>query len=308
MKKSQITITSLAIVTILMIGYILYITNNNQKLTADSELKILDLQDQLETLEASNQELMTAMSEKEDSLSTKTQQLEDLRDDLQDLEAELEDEESRLNPIKSALSRVAQDVATQRKLEAIDAELLQKYSNVYFLNENYIPDELASIPSKFTIKDEVFHARALPFLTSLLEAAEADSIDLSVTSAYRSFNRQAELKSQYVQTYGSGANTFSADQGYSEHQLGTTIDFVSNENGNNLSGFESTKAYEWLQQNAHKFGFTLSYPDDNQYYQFEPWHWRFVGTELADTLDDNNEFLYDLSERELQEYRLELFD
>ena len=81
--------------------------------------------------------------------------------------------------------------------------------------------------------------------------------------------------------YGSGANSFSADQGYSEHQLGTTVDFSTSSLGGSLNGFDQTEAYEWLDKNAHRFGFILSYSKDNAYYIYEPWHWRFVGKDLA---------------------------
>jgi D-alanyl-D-alanine carboxypeptidase len=86
------------------------------------------------------------------------------------------------------------------------------------------------------------------------------------------------LKSQYRVTYGAGtANSFSADQGYSEHQLGTTVDFTTPKVGGTLTGFDKTDSYKWLQNNAYKYGFILSYPSSNGYYIFEPWHWRFVG-------------------------------
>jgi len=142
----------------------------------------------------------------------------------------------------------------------------------------------------------------------LLEEAEDDKIDIKVISAFRSFNEQEQLKGAYTVTYGSGANLFSADQGYSEHQLGTTIDFTNSQVGGTFSGFAQTETYEWLQDNAHRWGFTLSYPENNQYYQFEPWHWRFVGKDLADDLHDDNEYFYDLSQRDIDKYIAELFD
>jgi D-alanyl-D-alanine carboxypeptidase len=111
----------------------------------------------------------------------------------------------------------------------------------------------------------------------MLVVAENDGINLRIISAYRSFGSQSELKSSYLMTFGSGANKFSADQGYSEHQLGTALDFTTAELEANFINFDKTTAYQWLLNNAFKYGFILSYPEGNQYYQFEPWHWRFVG-------------------------------
>ena len=109
-------------------------------------------------------------------------------------------------------------------------------------------------------------------------------------------------------TYGSGANAFSADQGYSEHQLGTTIDFTTDAIGSSFSGFEDTASFEWLMENAHRYGFILSYPDNNAYYQYEPWHWRFVGVDLARDLHRDEKGFYDLDQREIDTYLIKLFD
>jgi len=60
--------------------------------------------------------------------------------------------------------------------------------------------------------------------------------------------------------------------------------------------------------NAHKYGFTLSYPEGNQYYVFEPWHWRFVGEDLARDLKRDERHFYDLDQRAIDGYLLEIFD
>jgi LAS superfamily LD-carboxypeptidase LdcB len=141
----------------------------------------------------------------------------------------------------------------------------------------------------------MIHSKVKPFLESMILKARSENIDLFVLSSYRSFDDQAVLKKGYTVTYGKGtANQFSADQGYSEHQLGTTIDFTTNSLKGNLVGFDKTSSYKWLQENAHLFGFTLSYPKGNEYYIFEPWHFRFVGVELATKLKNENKYFYDL--------------
>lgn len=202
-------------------------------------------------------------------------------------------------------------VATLLKLENTDPELLQKYSKIYFLNENYIPAELSLIGDDFIFnkaKPILIHAKVKPFLETLMHAARADGIDVYVLSGYRSFGAQASLKSQYSVIYGSGANKFSADQGYSEHQLGTTVDFTTKKNGEVLAGFDKTSTYKWLLNNAYRYGFILSYPANNKYYIFEPWHWRFAGVGLATDLHNAGKNFYDLSKREIDAYLIKLFD
>jgi D-alanyl-D-alanine carboxypeptidase len=148
----------------------------------------------------------------------------------------------------------------------------------------------------------------LPFLYTLLSEAKKNNIDLKIKWGFRSFLEQYNIKSTDVVTYGSGANKFVADQGYSEHQLGTTVDFSTSEFNGNASLFYKTKAYQWLVDNAYKYGFVLSYPKNNKYYIYEPWHWRFVGIKLATTLHNENKYLYDLDQNEIDQYLLYIFD
>jgi D-alanyl-D-alanine carboxypeptidase len=189
---------------------------------------------------------------------------------------------------------------------------LAKYSKVFFLNENYTPPKLSEIPEEYRSpedKDLYFHKQALPFLKKLIEAAADDGVEIKVASAYRSFDQQAELKGQYSVVYGTAAaSKFSADQGYSEHQLGTTVDFTSPEIGGGLTGFSRTEAFTWLQENAYRYGFILSYPEGNSYYVYEPWHWRFVGEDLARDLHKDGANFYDLDQREIDSYLGEIFD
>lgn len=227
------------------------------------------------------------------------------------LEGELALEKNKNSDFEEQIENIASTVGDLEKLSKTDQELLQKYSRVYFLNEHYSPDDVKEIPENFlyrTEKAEYFHSKAWPFLEELFEDAMDDGVDLKVISGYRSFNTQASVKSGYTVTYGSGANQFSADQGYSEHQLGTALDLTDKTVGATFTGFEKTTAYEWLVKNAHKHGFILSYPKNNSYYQFEPWHWRFVGVKLARNLHREGKFFYDLDQREIDKYLIDIFD
>ncbi len=219
--------------------------------------------------------------------------------------------ENQISGLQGAVNSISGTVSVLDKLRKTDPELLKKYSKVYFLSENYFPSQLSLIDSGYLntpSKQEYFHTQALPFLTRMVEAAKGDGVALKIISAFRSFDEQAAVKSGYKIVYGSGANKFSADQGYSEHQLGTTCDFTTSELGSNFSKFGSTAAYKWLQENAYKFGFELSYPKGNTYYQYEPWHWRFVGVALAIKLHSDGKNFYDLTQREIDQYLVSIFD
>lgn len=239
------------------------------------------------------------------------EKIEVLESDKALLAQELMEQKAIVDAFDDQIRDISDTVGVLDKLSKTDEELLQKYSKVYFLNEHYVPSSLTLIDQEYlydTNRPAQIHDDVWPFLEDLLEDAERDGIDLQILSAYRSFGTQSGLKSSYKVTYGEGANTFSADQGYSEHQLGTTVDFTVPDLNGGLSGFQNTEAYKWLVDNAHRHGFTLSYPEGNQYYVFEPWHWRFVGEELARDLHRDGKHFYDLSQRELDEYLISIFD
>jgi len=223
----------------------------------------------------------------------------------------LQAEKDRNDAFEGKISEISGTVGKLDKLSKMDPELLQKYSKVYFLNENYAPSALATVDVGYRFNEEKLeevHAQMLPFLTELLEDAKDDDVELLVASSYRSFGRQGGLKASYTVRYGSGANAFSAEQGYSEHQLGTAIDFTTKDVGGNFVGFDDSEAFEWLTHNAYKYGFILSYPEGNAYYQYEPWHWRFVGEDLARDLRNDDKNFYDLDQREIDPYLIDFFD
>lgn len=216
---------------------------------------------------------------------------------------------------KLALQDTVEDfsnqVATLEKIRDTDKELLQKYSKVYFLNENYTPKEIVEIPSIYLTpnsKKLEIDENVLPYLKRMVRASIKANNPIQVVSAYRSFDTQTNLKTSYKVVYGSGANAFSADQGYSEHQLGTTVDLTTPILQSTFVSFENTPAFKWLQENAHEYGFILSYPKGNKYYVYEPWHWRFVGVELATKLFEEGKNFYDLDQREIDKYLLNIFD
>jgi len=220
-------------------------------------------------------------------------------------------EQVKNNLFEEQINTIQGAVGILEKLNKTDKELLQKYSKVYFLNENYVPSNLAEIDLKYLYdKDKPLqiHANVQPYLYNLLENASSSSVSIEIISAYRSFSDQSSLKLSYKMIYGSGANKFSADQGYSEHQLGTAVDFTTPDTGASFLKFETTTAYKWLTENAYKYGFILSYPKQNTYYRFEPWHWRFIGVSLATKLHDSNKYFYDLDQREIDSYLISIFD
>ncbi len=140
-------------------------------------------------------------------------------------------------------------------------------------------------------------------LDALRQAAAANGTPLSILAAYRSFTQQADLYERRVDELGdTEAGSRVARPGHSEHQLGTTID-VTTEGATDVDqSWGSTAHGQWVATNAYKYGFLLSYPpdaSDRTCYDYEPWHLRYVGRELAaDVIDSGlslREYLWDLN-------------
>lgn len=273
--------------------------------------------EQLEA-EKTQENLITEIGVRDQELQVKNAVIAELSEELNmtseelaETENRLENEEERNDAMADQVRDLAGTVSDLDKLSKTDKELLQKYSKVYFLNEHYIPESIREIDNDWKYSEDrqhQLHSKVMPFFEDMLEDAKDDGIELWVTSAYRSFEYQTQLKGAYTVTYGTGANAFSADQGFSEHQLGTTIDFTTRGLAGGLQGFGNTEAFKWLVANAHKYGFTLSYPEGNAFYVYEPWHWRFVGTEMASDLKKENVHFYDWEQRKIDQYLLHIFD
>ncbi len=299
--RSDLILYALLAIMLVATGYFAYTTVSLKK-----ELVALSVKAQT-TLEEKNAQLKEAQN----TIDTLNSTLRSVKDDLANLEEDYERERNKNEEFEDQIRQISKTVGSLDKLSKTDEELLQKYSKVYFLNENYIPAKLRQIDDKYILpgKDPMFfHGDALPFLTRMLDRAKRDGVDLKIVSAYRSFEMQTELKNGYLQTFGSGANAFSADQGYSEHQLGTTVDVTDPDTGGTYVSFEDTQAFAWLQKNAYRYGFILSYPPDNEFYVYEPWHWRFVGRDLAEYLYDEGINFYDMDQRDIDAYLIKIFD
>ena len=280
------------------------------------------LGNQNKQLKQSENSLKTELSKTKQDFASSTQALTENIDTLKQLltatqgdkrnaEQDILKQKEVVESMNAQVQFISNTLGTYKKIVGTDRELLEKYSRVYFLNENYVPKYLTTIPPLFaygTEKDKSISTDVWPFLEKLLGDAKTANVDLQIISAYRSFGTQSKLKSAYTVTYGTGANKFSADQGYSEHQLGTTVDFTTSKLGSNFSTFEKTTSYIWLTENAYKYGFILSYPKKNAYYIFEPWHWRFVGKSLALRLHNENKNFYDIPQRNIDEYLISIFD
>ena len=154
---------------------------------------------------------------------------------------------------------------------------------------DYIPEDIVAISDyeiPATINGIQLREIVIKNLKKLILSAEEEGIELFIVSGFRPFVNQYYLYANNVYYFGfNETDKKVARPGHSEHQLGTAIDITSSETLNReVVAFEDTKASKWLEKNAYKHGFVLTYPDksiEKTGYIYEPWHYRYVGKDLS---------------------------
>jgi len=177
------------------------------------------------------------------------------------------------------------DVLTaQHDFEAWPYTLLD---TIYHLPADYEPTDLVSLSTlgfegRFQLRSLV-----LEDLAELVAAASDAGNPIAIQSAYRSYGYQQQTFNYWLKQQGrEQALRSSARPGHSEHQLGTAID-VRSKGGPpawELADWVMTPAGAWMKANAWNYGFIMSYPKGQEAqscYDYEPWHYRYVGKEVA---------------------------
>ena len=165
--------------------------------------------------------------------------------------------------------------------------LVNKYN---YLTEDYIPENLEEISIEYARSGMQLVSEAKEAFETLSQEAKKDGMTIIAMSSYRSYDYQVNLYNNYVKSDGKdAADTYSARPGFSEHQTGLAVDIYNKELP--YTSFEKTKEFEWMQKNAYKYGFILRFPKDKVNitgYQYEAWHYRYVGKKAAKYIHDHN--------------------
>lgn len=191
-----------------------------------------------------------------------------------------------------------QDIVTRVNLNLdkpfySDTKRIEKQDDIYalvnkynYVDTTYVPSNMKTLFNNSNIKMVSVAADAYE---ELCKAAKADGITLVGTTAYRDAGWQKSLYDNYVSRDGKdAADRYSARPGYSEHQLGYSVDL----NDPNYSAKRlSPSDYEWLKNNAYKYGFIIRYPENTENitgYEEEDWHIRYVGKDVAKKIHELN--------------------
>ncbi len=191
-------------------------------------------------------------------------------------------------------------------LPSMTAEYLILANKSHALGKDHTPTDLVTLTCAVAA-NRTFELRqdAANSLYAMMAAMNADGVDdVYVTSAYRSYEYQDGLYERYVSQHmneglsraeaEAKASTYSSRPGESEHQTGLCLDFTAKSvHGDLVEEFENTPAFAWLSQNAWQYGFILRYPKSEEQvaltgYDYEPWHYRFVGRFAASEIYHGN--------------------
>jgi len=163
--------------------------------------------------------------------------------------------------------------------------LCNKYNK---LPDDFVPGNLVQVPDGYYVndgKDYRIDETVMSCFKSMADDAKDQGIGLKIISGYRSNDYQANLhKSSAARNGKEYADKYVARPGHSEHETGLAIDINSVS-----SHFENTESFRWLQDNAHLYGFILRYPKGKEHitgFGYEPWHYRFVGIEIASLIKE----------------------
>jgi len=162
----------------------------------------------------------------------------------------------------------------------IGAEVVDRHTPLAL---DYRPSDLVEIPRKWHYHANATHRlrrEAAQAMGRMFEDARKEGIHLRIASAYRSPMQQRFVYLRKIEEAGFGQNLI-ARPGHSEHQLGTALDVTGLNPGTAMKPeFADTPEGKWIEENAVRYGFQLSYPRDSEErtgYTYEPWHIRYMG-------------------------------
>lgn len=179
-----------------------------------------------------------------------------------------------------------EDATEEKNPNSLDA-LVNKHRHI---SKDYKPTDLVNMEDGYAnnlygvkeIRKETYEQ-----FKKMVDAAKKDDIVFYAESAYRDYEYQDQLYEEYVNEFGQEkADTFAARAGYSEHQLGTTLDLA-----NVWTIEEGDPEYEWIEKNGYKYGFIFRYKkskEDITGFEAEGWHIRYVGVDAATIIHKKN--------------------
>ncbi len=161
-------------------------------------------------------------------------------------------------------------------------------NKTYYLDDSYEPENLSDLSVYYSAPGQQLAKVAADALETWATAGRNVGVTFYAASAYRPYASQVQIYNNYVSSWGQDqADALSARAGFSEHQTGLTVDIAAT-GEDDKDEFKDTNAYIWTSTNSTDYGWILRYPqgkEDITQYEFESWHYRYVGVETAQALE-----------------------
>lgn len=178
-------------------------------------------------------------------------------------------------------------IETRNGATYIDGYLIA--NKTYALPSTFIPEN-PEVPVTEARSNTSLDKDLMTAFRKMQADATAKGLNIYIASGYRSYDYQVSLYNRYVANDGkAAADTYSSRPGNSEHQTGLCFDLNSIEDS-----FQYTNEGKWINDNCYKYGFCIRFPkgkDAYTGYQYESWHLRYVGEELAEKLYNNGDWI-----------------
>lgn len=169
-------------------------------------------------------------------------------------------------------------------------EVTDPYDTLVLVNKYHILPSGIEPKNLVNIEGQRMEKVAADAMSKMVKDMRSDGLSIILQSGYRSEELQTTIYNKNVQNRGQErADKYSARPNSSEHQTGLAMDLSTD--GTLEETFENTPQFKWLNENAHKYGFIMRYPKNKVYmtgYEYEPWHYRYVGVEIASLIKAEN--------------------
>lgn len=171
--------------------------------------------------------------------------------------------------------------------KAADPSRVDKLVNkTWYLDSSFVPEELTALSVHAGATGTQLSKEAADAMEEWAAGGKSVGVSFYASSSYRSYDSQSALYDNYVFLHGQEqADRESARPGFSEHQTGLTVDVTAV--GDESKDFSETSAFMWASTNCMDYGWILRYPENKEDitgYEYESWHYRYVGKELAQAL------------------------
>ena len=188
-------------------------------------------------------------------------------------------------------SKVISIINTEANVDWLDNEKetdtskneLMLVNRIYGLNKEYVPDDIASVPTQYAYSGKKLRQVVIDAIIMLCDDAKENGFTFVVSDAYRTYKEQEKLYNSYAKSNGkSEADKIVARPGHSEYETGLSFNLVPYNKYYKTP--KLSEEYLWLKDNAYKYGFIERYKKGKEFitgYGYEPWHYRYLGVDVA---------------------------